>query len=215
MTTTPTDLPARALAASTPTLFEAAAKAGALPASIRPLAPHVRVAGPALPVRCAAGNNLWLHHGIAAAAPGEVLVVQVEGVAECAYWGDLMTIAAQQRGVAGLVVQGAVRDVQRILDLGFPVFCTGACLRGPSREALTDGASGAAVQIGGVTVSRGDFVVGDADGVIVLPAAQAAAIVTDAERREEREQALVARLRAGETTVQVFALPTPQAPQRR
>ena len=208
----PEDLCRRALAASTPTLFEAVGRVGALPSVIRPLSAQIRVCGPALPVRCTAGQNLWLHHAIAAAAPGEVLVVQVEGVAECAYFGDLMTIAAQRRGIAGLVVQGAVRDIQRIQDLGFPVFCTGTCMRGPLRDVAADGSLGTPVRLGDVVVSRGDLVVGDADGVLVLPADRAAQVVAEAEQREEREKVIVGRLRSGETTVDVFALPPPGRP---
>lgn len=204
MTAIDKDLYPRALAASTPTLFEAASRRGALPSVIRPLALQVRLCGTALPVQCTAGDNLWLHHAIEAASPGDVLVVGVAGVADCAYWGDLMTIAAQQRGIAGLVVEGAVRDIQRILDLGFPVYCTGVCVRGPAREASAGGGIGLPVRLGDAVVARGDLVVGDADGVVVLPAADAARIVAAAELRELGEKSLIERLRAGETTVDIF-----------
>jgi 4-hydroxy-4-methyl-2-oxoglutarate aldolase len=204
-----TQLHARARATSPPTLHEAAGRRGELPAAIKPLAPDVRLCGPAFPVQCAPGDNLWIHHALYAAAPGEVLVVHTGAPVDCAYFGDIMTIAAQLRGIAGLVVQGGVRDVQRILELSFPVFCTASCIRGPSRDATAPGSLGTPVRFGDVTVARGDLVVGDADGVIVLPAADAERIVADAGERELREKTLVERLRAGETTLGIFGVPMP------
>jgi 4-hydroxy-4-methyl-2-oxoglutarate aldolase len=204
------ELCALALATSTPTLHEAAGRTGTLPVAIKPLAADVRVCGPAFPVQCAPGDNLWIHHAIYAAAPGDVLVVATGEPLDCAYFGDIMTIAAQLRGIAGLVLHGGVRDAQRILELGFPVFCTLTCIRGPTRDAAAPGGIGAPVRVGDVLVARGDLVVGDADGVIVLPAADAPRIVADAAQRDRQEKLLLERLRAGETTLGIFGVPMPR-----
>ena len=213
--TVDTQLISRALATSTPTLHEAAGRTGALPAAIKPLALHVRVCGPAYPVQCSPGDNIWLHHAIYAASPGDVLIVQTGGARDCAYWGDMMTIAAQKRGIAGIVIQGGVRDVQRILELGFPVFCTISFMRGPTRDPASQGSIGTPVRIGDVVVSRGDLVFGDADGVILLPADEAPRMVAEAEQRELKEKLILERLRSGETTLDIFSIATPRDLQKR
>lgn len=194
----------------TATLHEAAGKIGALPAAIKPVRPGMRLAGPALPVLSPPGDNLWLHRAIYAAEPGQVLVVAFgEGSdpLEFGHWGEVMAVAAQQRGIAGLVIAGGVRDGDQLAARGFPTFAPSVCIRGTGKDPEGRGAVGEPVRIGDVLVHRGDLVVGDADGVVVLPADQAGADVRAAMERETAEQEIFARIAAGESTLDIYRLP--------
>jgi len=202
---------ARAAARSTATLHEAAKKSGALPAAIKPLSLSVRLCGPAFPVRSPGGDNLWLHHALYAASAGEVLVVDVSGAAEFGYFGEVMAVAALARGLKGLVIDGGVRDGERMLAMHFPVFSRTPAIRGTIKDPLATGTLGAPVRLGEVSIERGDLICGDGDGVVVLPRARAAEIVEAAERRDAEEEEIFARLRAGETTLDIYRLPTPAA----
>ncbi|HWK34803.1 RraA family protein, partial [Sphingomonas sp.] len=126
-------LVARSAARSTATLHEAGGRIGALPPAIKPHAANVTLAGRAYPVMSPGGDNLWLHHAIYHAAPGDILVVAT-GDHGFGYWGEVMAVAAQARGIAGLVIDGGVRDSQPMLALGFPVFSTAACIQGTGKD---------------------------------------------------------------------------------
>lgn len=123
----------------TATLHEASGQKGALPFGIKPLSPTMRVAGPAFTVATPPGNNLWIHRALAAATPGDVLVVATSGHHEAGYWGDIMTVAALARGIAGLVIDGCVRDSEAIARLEFPVFARGLSIRGTKKDAGAPG----------------------------------------------------------------------------
>ncbi|MFH5824631.1 RraA family protein [Georgenia sp. AZ-5] len=200
------DLIAQAATLPTATLHEAAGKVGALPAAIRPVRPGMRLAGRALPVRGPVGDNLWLHHAIIAAGPGDVLVCDM-GAGEYGYWGEVMAVAAQARGIAGLVIDGGVRDGDQLGARGFPTFSRHISIRGTAKDPAGAGSLGDPIQIGDITVRAGDLVVGDDDGVVVLPATQAAAAVAEAQRREDTESEIFDRLVAGENTVEIYGLP--------
>jgi 4-hydroxy-4-methyl-2-oxoglutarate aldolase len=196
-----------AASSSSASIHEAAGKIGALPASLRALSANMRICATALPIRCPAGDNLWLHRAIYAACPGEVLVVDTGGAGEFGYWGEVMTVAAQQCALAGLVIDGGVRDSQRLIELSFPVFSNAVCIQGTGKNPRGDGAIGEPVRLGGVVVRRGDLIVGDADGLVAIPCERASAVVAEALARDKAEQGILGRLRAGESTVAVYNLP--------
>jgi 4-hydroxy-4-methyl-2-oxoglutarate aldolase len=187
------------------TLHEAFERQGDLPAAIRAIG-SARVAGPALTVATQPGNNLLIHRALAQARPGDVLVVALtddaDGGHDFGYWGDILTTAAQARGVAGLVIDGCVRDVEAIRTLGFPVFCRGTAIRGTGKAPV--GTVGATVRIGRIAIAAGDLIVGDADGVVAVPSAQVAQVLAAAEQREAKENAIVAALKAGKTTMELY-----------
>jgi 4-hydroxy-4-methyl-2-oxoglutarate aldolase len=162
------------------------------------------VIGPAFPVRCPAGDNLMIHHALIEAEPGDVLVVDCGAGHEFGYWGEILATAAITRGLAGLVITGGVRDVLALIALGLPTFAGRVCLQGTGKDASLDGAVGKPVQIGEVVVRRGDLVVGDADGVVVLPPDIAAVAMAAAIDREAKEAAILDRIRAGEPTLKVY-----------
>ncbi len=193
---------ARAL--PTATLHEAGGKAGALPSAIKPVAPSFRLSGPALTVHSPGGDNLWLHRALEIARPGDVLVVHASGVFEHGYWGEIMTTAAKVKGLGGLVIDGCVRDGVLLEEIGFPVFARGLCIRGTGKDYGAIGWLNEPVLIGDVSVAAGDLVVGDADGVVVLARERAEAVVAKARQRELDEAAILARVQAGESTMQIY-----------
>ena len=115
-------------------MHEAGGKIGALPSIIKPVAPAFRCCGPALTVHSPGGDNLWLHRALDVAQPGDVLVVHVSGAHEHGYWGEIMTTMAKVRGLAGLVIDGCVRDGVLLEQIGFPVFARGLCIRGTGKD---------------------------------------------------------------------------------
>lgn len=189
-------------------LHEAAGRTGALPSRIRPVAAGTRLQGPAYPLRCPGGDNLWLHRAVATAPAGSVLVAEVGGAAEFGYWGEILSHAALARGLAGLVIDGGVRDAPALAELGFPVFSNGLCIRGTDKDPARGGALAVPVRIGDVEIRPGDHVAGDEDGVVAVPAASAAAVVQAARDRDRDEAIIIERLRAGQTTIDIYGLPT-------
>jgi 4-hydroxy-4-methyl-2-oxoglutarate aldolase len=198
---------ARAAGLSTATAHEAAGKVGALPSAIKPVAPHMRLCGPAFPVRSPPGDNLFLHHAIYAATPGDILVVDCGDGQEFGYWGEVMSVAAHAAALGGLVITGGIRDSDRLGGLGFPVFSANICIRGTGKDPFGDGSLGAPVTIGDVVVGQGDIILGDGDGVVVLPSARFEAILGESRKRDAAELSYFERLRAGETTIQIYGLP--------
>jgi 4-hydroxy-4-methyl-2-oxoglutarate aldolase len=171
---------------------------------IRPVWPGARLAAPAFGVRCTSGDNLALHVAVARAPGGSALVVDVGLEPELGYWGEVLTTAAMERGITGLVIDGCVRDVAALEAHGFPVFSTGVALSGASKEL--PGATGGTVAVGDAAVATGDWLVGDVDGVAVIPAARLDEVLTAGQARGEREQAFFAALRDGKTTVELLGL---------
>lgn len=197
-------LAARMAALGTATIGEAAPSARIVALPLRPLAPDMVAAGPALTVRCRPGDNLALHRAIAAAVPGDVLVVDYGGSTESGPFGEIMALACQLRGIAGLVTDGSVRDSARLIEMGFPVFARGLNIRGTTKRDR--GEIGQPVTLGGVRIERGDLVVADADAVLVVPAADADAALSAGEARAAKEARMMERLRAGETSLQILGL---------
>lgn len=188
----------------TATLHEASKKIGALPSAIKPVAPHFRFAGQALTVHSPGGDNLWLHRALNIAQAGDVMVVFAHGAYEHGYWGEIMTTMAQVRGMAGLVIDACVRDGVLLGEIGFPVFARGLCIQGTGKDFGAIGWINHPVTLGQVVVHAGDLVVGDTDGVVVIPSAKVAEVVAAGEKREAEEADILRRLRAGETTLMVY-----------
>ncbi len=193
---------AQALPAAT--LHEAGGRIGVMPSAIKPVAPSFRICGPAVTVHSPGGDNLWLHRAIYVAQPGDVLVVHVSGEYDFGYWGEIMSCAAKTRGLAGLVIDGCVRDGAILADFGLPVFSRGLCIRGTGKDYGARGWINFPVLFDGLTVNPGDLIVGDTDGVVAVPREQAAQVVAAAEQREAKEAGILDRIRAGERTLEVY-----------
>ncbi|MFE2598559.1 4-carboxy-4-hydroxy-2-oxoadipate aldolase/oxaloacetate decarboxylase [Streptomyces sp. NPDC059396] len=185
----------------TATLYEAAKLDCFLPPRIRPVWPGAAVAGRALPVSTAPADNLPLHLALEQAEPGDVLVVDGRQEA-CGYWGEVLTAAAQARGVAGLVIDGGVRDADRLRERGFPVFSSAIAVRTTVKDDT--GTVGSPITLDGATVSRGDLVVADTDGVVVIPRASVAAVLERGRAREAAEAGYLDRIAGGELTLDIY-----------
>ena len=186
------------------TLHEAAGRIGALPSGIKPITRGMHLEGPAFTVRSPPANNLWFHKAIAVANAGDVLVVEVGGHYEAGYWGEVMTVAAQARGIVGLVIDGCVRDVEQITALEFPVCARGLCIRGTGKDTTPPGALNEPIEIGDVTISPGDLIVGDSDGVVAIPSARVEEVLEKSRERLDKEAVVMERLRRGETTLDIY-----------
>ncbi len=157
-----------------------------MPPRIRPVWPGAALAAPAFPVGCTPGDNLAIHVAVARAPAGSVLVVDVGDVPDRGYWGEVLTTGAQARGLAGLVIDGGVRDVGALERLGFPVFSTDGVLPGATKSSR--GTAGVATTVAGVPVSSGDWVVGDVDGVVVVPRSELDGVLAAGRARATAEE---------------------------
>lgn len=193
---------ARSLPAAT--LHEAGGRIGVMPWQIKPVSPGMRLCGTAVTVHGPAGDNLWLHRAIYVAQPGDVLVVHVSDGHDFGYWGEIMSSAAHACGLAGLVIDGCVRDGAVLADFGLPVFARGLCIRGTGKDFGARGFINFPTLFGDLVVNPGDLVVGDADGVVVVPRARAEEVVAAAHAREQKESDVIRRIRAGERTLEIY-----------
>jgi 4-hydroxy-4-methyl-2-oxoglutarate aldolase len=174
------------------------------PPRMRPVWPGAGLAAPAYPVACTPGDNLAIHVAVTRAPVGSVLVVDVGDVPDRGYWGEVLTTAAMARGISGLVIDGGVRDVAALERLGFPAFSSRVALRGATKSAR--GTAGTTVSVAGVPVGWGDWVVGDVDGVVVVPGAALAEVLRAGRGRTEAEAHYLEALRDGSTTVELLGL---------
>lgn len=190
---------------SVATVHEAAGRIGALSHAVKPIAAGMRLCGPAFALQLKPGDNLALHEALYAAPQGSVLVVDAFDFVEAGPFGEIMAIAAQERGLAGLVTSGSVRDRDAIAALGFPVFSKGVCVKGTDKHVPA--VLGQPVVIDGVSIAPGDWVLGDADGVVVIGAERAEAVLQASIEREAKEREIIARIRAGARTLDIYDFP--------
>jgi 4-hydroxy-4-methyl-2-oxoglutarate aldolase len=205
MKTTRENLIQRLHGFDTATLYEAAGKKGMVDPAIRAAWPGARVCGVALTVECPPSDNLMLHHAVAAASPGVVIVGNIGGYLAAGAWGEILTVAAQSRGVAGLAVDGAVRDIEAIRRRLFPVFSRGLAIGACTKERF--GTLNRPIIFGGVVVRPGDVVYGDGDGLVVVEHERLEAVIDAATARQRHEASIIEQLEAGRTTVDLLNLP--------
>jgi len=187
---------------STPNVSDAAHR-GAAMSGIRPISQGLRMSGRAVTVRTCPGDWAKPVEAIDVAEPGQVLVIDAYG-REPAVWGELATLSAIQRKIAGVVVDGAVRDTPEIRKMGLPVFSRFICPNAGEPKGF--GEINVPVVAGGLKVSPGDWILGDDDGVVVLPAEKAVELANRAQDVLERENRLREEIRQGGTLSQVAQL---------
>ncbi len=187
---------------SAATICEALGNKGNLPSAIKPIAANMKVCGPAYTVQTMPRDNVLLHRAYAYAKAGDVLLVHCSGFYEAGYWGDLMSLGAKTKGINGLVIDACVRDADDIEAMDFPVFSRGLCIRGTSNHG--DGTLNEPIIIGDVLIHPGDIVVGDRDGVVVVPFNNIEETIEKAAAREAKEQQTRAELRKGRTSIQIY-----------
>ena len=177
---------------------------GALDPAIQALDRHMTVVGRAYTVQCPPGDNLTIHKAMVEAQPGDVLVVSCGGYLNAGVFGEMLALSCMAKGIAGVVIDGSCRDVNDLIDLGFPTFVRGVNPRGTGKD--TCGAVGGEVLCGGVAVRGGDVIVGDCDGVVVVPAAEAEQVLEKALAKKKREDEMRPLLQAGATTAELLGL---------
>jgi 4-hydroxy-4-methyl-2-oxoglutarate aldolase len=171
-------------------------RAALLGARMRPLKEgQPSIAGPAVTAFCWPGDNLMMHRALVLAQPGDVLVVVCQAELSGAQWGDLATRYALQKGLAGVVVQGCVRDVDQVRALGFPVWSTHIWPIHPDKAG--HGFVNAPVVCEGVEVRPGDLIVADGDAVICVPRDDAAQVVAAAQAKMRKEDEVTGKVQAG------------------
>jgi 4-hydroxy-4-methyl-2-oxoglutarate aldolase len=186
------------------TVYEALGKIGAMDYAIKPLDPHSSIAGRAFTVGSAPGDNLTLHYGASLAGPGDVLVVDAKEFGAAGPWGDVLSHYAMKRGIAGLVIDGGIRDSRAIVEMGFPVFTRAVCIKGTAKVNL--GQINEPIVCGGVAVRPGDVIVGDADGVTVVPQEMVFDACEASAKREQSENELRAAIEHGASLIDLINL---------
>ena len=186
------------------TVHEAAGRIGIVDLELTQVVPGSRVAGPARIARCVPGDNTMVHAAVAHAAPGDVLVLTSAEPAPTALVGELLATQAQVRGVAGMLVDGAVRDLDELVELGLPIWARYVRAQGATKGEV--GELDVPVLIGGSEINPGDLVVLDCDGAVAVPHAKVAEVLVLAEQRAERERLLRERYAAGELSYDVNGL---------
>ena len=188
----------------TSTVHEALGRFGFAGAHIRPVQQGARIAGSAITVLVHPGDNIMIHAAIALLAPGDVLVVASTAPSTNALFGELMATSTVARGGVGLITDGAVRDVDAIRDMGFPVWSQHIGCQGPMKT--TPGWVNVPITLGEQAVHPGDVVCADDTGVVVVPRRQAAEALEGARKRMAAEEVTRQRLAAGELTVDFAGL---------
>jgi len=180
----------------TATIYEAAGRKGLVDLDLHRIVPGSRAAGPARPILCGQADNLMVHAAMAHANPGDVLVLTMPVPRPVALVGDLLATQAKARGVAGLLIDGSVRDVEELVEIGLPIWARWIRVRGAGKDV--PGTIDEPVIVGGARIAAGDTVVLDADGAAVVAQERVGEVLEAAREREEKEGVKRAKLQAGE-----------------
>jgi 4-hydroxy-4-methyl-2-oxoglutarate aldolase len=186
------------------TVHEAAGKAGIVDVPLIQVVLGSRVAGPARTALCAPGDNTMVHAVVAHAKPGDILVLTSAEPSSFALVGELLATQAQAQGAAGMLVDGAVRDLDDLVAIGLPIWTRFVRARGAAKSEV--GKLDVPVVVGGTTIRPGDLVVMDCDGAVALPGEQVDAVLPLALERAERERVMRQRYLAGELSYDVQEL---------
>ncbi len=179
----------------TPHLSDSMERLYASGPQLRPMHKGGKLAGPAFTVKTAPGDNLLVHKALDTARPGDVIVVDAGGFCDYAIIGELMMSRAKQRGVAGMVIWGAIRDSAEIAAGSYPVYACAVTHRGPYKNG--PGEINVPVSIAGMAVMPGDIIVGDADGLVAVPQELAERVLASAKAILEKETAAMKQIQAG------------------
>lgn len=175
---------------------------GAMDSAIMPLHYKMKLAGPAMTVECQPGDNLTIHKAIHIAEPGTVLVISCKGYTDRGVFGEMFATSCVARGIAGVVIDGACRDKEDLIDMNFPVFVRGVNPNGTRKEVC--GEINLPISCGGIIVNPGDIIIGDADGIVCIRKEDAEAVLEKSQAKKEKEIVMKPQLAAGKTTVELM-----------
>lgn len=188
----------------TATLFEAAMRNGAMDSAIRPLHGDMRVKGEAFTVLCYPYDNLAIHRALAENIRDKILVIHTGQGTSGSYCGGIIAKAAKERGAAGIVLDGFIRDKQEIREVNIPIFCRGIALSGTQKT--NPGSLQKPIVCGGISVVAGDYVFGDEDGVVVVIRSEADQVLAAAKKRDDFEKKMIDGILSGKTTLNLLGL---------
>ncbi|WP_067933344.1 4-carboxy-4-hydroxy-2-oxoadipate aldolase/oxaloacetate decarboxylase [Alicyclobacillus kakegawensis] len=188
----------------TATLHEAMGRSGLMKPYLRPIYDTARVCGTAVTVSCHPGDNLMIHAAIEVCRPGDVLVVTVTSDSTDGMFGELLAVSARAHGVQGLVIEAGVRDTAELTEMQFPVWARAVSAQGTVKSS--PGSVNVPVVCAGVIVHPGDGIVGDRDGVVVVPKQQVSDVIRAADARRRREDQTRRRLAQGELGLDIYGL---------
>ena len=186
------------------TIHEAQGRIGLLNPYMRPIYPSAKVAGSAVTVSCQPGDNLMIHAAVEVCQPGDVLVVVTTSESTDGMFGDLLATSCQAHGIRGLIIDAGVRDVADLTTMNFPVWSKAISAQGTVKA--TPGSVNIDVVCAGAIIRRGDVVVGDIDGIVVVKREDAAEVAQLGQKRLEKEQKSREKLQAGELGVEFYGL---------
>ncbi len=185
-------------------ISDAQGRNNTMDASIKPLRSDWKMIGSAITVKAMVGNNLGVHQALYLAKEGDIIVVDGNGFENIAMWGGIMTEIAVKRKLAGLVVDGSIRDVESAIELNFPIFSRSISPRGPHKGWGDD--VNVPISCGGVPVLPGDIILGDSDGIVVVHKRFAVEVLKHSKERIEMEKRWTQELKDGKTTFEVIGL---------
>ena len=177
---------------------------GSMDAAIQALDRHMTVVGRAFTVVCPPGDNLTIHKAVLEAQPGDVLVVNCSGFLQAGVFGELLATSCRAHGIVGIVIDGACRDKNELIEMNFPTFVRGTCPNGTLKEVC--GATNVPIPCGGLTVEPGDIIVGDCDGLVVIPKAKAEIVLEKSKAKKVFEDEIREKVANGVSTAELFNL---------
>ena len=189
---------------STAIVSDAMNRMNSMSAEIKPIIGDVNISGSAVTVQCIAGDNLMIHKAIYVAEPGDVIVVDARGHKNTSVWGNIMTKACKIREIEAVVIDGSIRDVRENKEEKYPIFCKGVVPAGSQKN--WGGNINVPIQCGGAPVNPGDIIVGDDDGVVVVPRNVAKEVLQKVKERVRMEEKWINEIQKGMTTLEVIGL---------
>jgi 4-hydroxy-4-methyl-2-oxoglutarate aldolase len=199
-----TDAIAELAALGSATVYEAGGRRGYVDLDLVQILAGSRVAGPARTVMCGQDDNLMVHAAMAEAKPGEVLVLTMPEPRPVGIVGDLLATQAKAHGVAGILIDAGVRDIETLAELGLPIWARWVRIKGATKDV--PGTIGETVSVGGATIRQGDIVVLDADGAAVVEAERLDEVLEASRKREDNERVKRLKLSDGELSYDLDGL---------